>query len=226
MGLPFLTGFYSKDLILELIYGEYYLSYALWLGIIAASITAFYSFRLIYFTFINKFQGSINSFKISHEGVWRLTTPLFILLILSILAGYFLQFFILKDELPIMITNLYKFLPLIVSLIGSILSIILGIKLINWWKISLNRHIIMFYSFSNGAWYFDNVINEYLTKPLISFGFNITYKLIDNQILESFGPTKTFENVKINSNNLSSFHLGKISVYILLFITFLFCFFI
>ena len=68
MGLPFLTGFYSKDLILELVYGEHYLSYALWLGLFAASITAFYSFRLIYLTFVTKPQGPISIFNHSHEG--------------------------------------------------------------------------------------------------------------------------------------------------------------
>jgi NADH-ubiquinone oxidoreductase chain 5 len=68
MGLPFLTGFYSKDLILELIYGESYLTYALWLGLLAASLTAFYSFRLIYYTFISEVQGPIKLFNYSHEG--------------------------------------------------------------------------------------------------------------------------------------------------------------
>ena len=68
MGLPFMTGFYSKDLILELIYGEHYLSFALWLSLIAASFTALYSFRLIYFTFFNNAQSSIKIFNHSHEG--------------------------------------------------------------------------------------------------------------------------------------------------------------
>lgn len=68
MGLPFLTGFYSKDLILELMYGEFYLSFALWLGLGAASLTAFYSFRLAYFTFLEFNQSSVKGFKKAHEG--------------------------------------------------------------------------------------------------------------------------------------------------------------
>jgi len=68
MGLPFLTGFYSKDLILELIYSQSYLSYALWLGLIAAFITAFYSFRLIYYTFNNLPQSPLKILNHSHEG--------------------------------------------------------------------------------------------------------------------------------------------------------------
>ena len=68
MGLPFLTGFYSKDLIIELIYGEHYLRFALWLGVLSAFITAFYSFRLIHFTFFNAPQSNISYFSKSHEG--------------------------------------------------------------------------------------------------------------------------------------------------------------
>nr|YP_004940452.1 NADH dehydrogenase subunit 5 [Clava multicornis]AER54461.1 NADH dehydrogenase subunit 5 [Clava multicornis] len=224
MGLPFLTGFYSKDLILELIYAEHYLSFALWLGLIAASITAFYSFRLIYFSFINKVQGSIKSFQYSHEGYWNLTLPLLILLILSIIGGYILQFTILKDELPLMIMNFNKFLPLILSLLGSILSILLGVYLISWWKIGLNNYIFKIYSFTNGAWYFDSFINYYISKPILKFGFNITYKILDNQLLEFLGPTKTVNYISKSSNNLSYIHLGKISIYTLIFILFVSCF--
>nr|CUS58606.1 TPA: NADH dehydrogenase subunit 5 [Podocoryna carnea] len=224
MGLPFLTGFYSKDLILELVYAEHYLSFALWLGLFAASITAFYSFRLIYFSFINPLQGSIKSFQSSHEGKWNLSSPLLILLILSIIGGYILQFNILKDELPIMILNFNKFLPLILSLFGAILSIILGSFLLFWWKSGLNKFVVKTYSFTNGAWYFDSFVNYYLVKPLLKFGFNITYKVLDNQLLEFLGPSNTVKYISKNSNSLSYLHLGKISVYTLIFILFVSCF--
>src|SRR5271156_1631992 len=54
LATPFLTGFYSKDLILELAYGQYSFSgmYAFILGSITAGITAFYSFRLISLVFL------------------------------------------------------------------------------------------------------------------------------------------------------------------------------
>jgi len=132
MGLPFLTGFYSKDLILELVYGEHYFSYALWLGLLAASLTAFYSFRLMFFSFFNKPQGSIRSFNHAHEGSFNLWSPLLVLLVGSIIIGFVLQFTILKDELPIMIPNFNKFMPLILSLSGASLSLFLGYRLLSW----------------------------------------------------------------------------------------------
>ena len=224
MGLPFLTGFYSKDLILELVYGQYYLSFALWLGILAASATAFYSFRLIYYTFFSNNQSPIKIYKSSHEGPWNLTTPLLILLIFSIIIGYLLQLFILGDEVPVIITNNWKFLPLWVSLGGAILSILLGLYVVKWWNSSINNFTIKIYSFLNGAWYFDFIINHYISKPLLKFGFNHTYKLIDNQILEFLGPTKSYNQLNFIANKLSLFHIGKISLYIIIFILFISCF--
>ena len=54
MGFPFLTGFYSKDVILELSFAHYSFegTFAHWLGCVSALFTAFYSFRLIYLTFV------------------------------------------------------------------------------------------------------------------------------------------------------------------------------
>nr|WOE90980.1 NADH dehydrogenase subunit 5 [Aequorea sp. MKL-2023] len=222
MGLPFLTGFYSKDLIIELIYGENYLRFALWLGVMSAFITAFYSFRLIHFTFFNNPQSNIKSFSKSHEGNWNLRWPLVLLLSFSVVAGYSLQWFILKDELPVIILDLFKFSPLIVSLLGSSLSIFLGFILIKWWKRWMLTNNIKLYSFLNGAWYFDNVFNHYISKPMINFGLYISYKLVDNQLLEYFGPTNIYNNLTKDSGDFSNLHPGKLSIYVLLFITFIF----
>nr|WKK50052.1 NADH dehydrogenase subunit 5 [Eirene ceylonensis] len=222
MGLPFLTGFYSKDLIIELVYGEHYLRFALWLGVLSAFITAFYSFRLANFTFFNRPQSNITNFNNSHEGNWKLRWPLISLLFFSIIIGFTLQFCILKDELPIIVTNLSKFSPLIVSLLGAGLAILSGLILLKWWNKWMNQTNIKIYSFTNGAWYFDNVFHHYISKPIFNFGLSITYKLIDNQLLEYFGPTNSYSKFTSLSNNISKYHVGKLSVYLLAFIVFIF----
>jgi NADH-ubiquinone oxidoreductase chain 5 len=90
MGFPFLTGFYSKDLILELALTKYTLegSFAYNLGLITAFFTSFYSFRVFYMTFIyktNTFRTSINKI---HELPWKMALPLGILSLGSIFLGY------------------------------------------------------------------------------------------------------------------------------------------
>lgn len=222
MGLPFLTGFYSKDLIIELIYGENFLRFALWLGVISAFITAFYSFRLLNSTFFNNIQSNFKFFSQSHEGKWNLRLPLIILVIFSIISGYIFQFFILKDEFPIIVTNLSKFSPLIVSLLGSFLALLLGFFIMRWWKIWMNSINIKLYSFTNNAWYFDNIFNYYISKPIMNFGLFISYKLIDNQVLEFFGPNNIYTTISNTTSKISTIHIGKLSIYILIFIVFIF----
>ena len=222
MGLPFLTGFYSKDLIIELVYGEHYLRFALWLGVLSAFLTAFYSFRLANFTFFNNPQSNITSFNNSHEGDWNLRWPLILLLIFSVIIGFILQSTILKDELPIIITNLSKFSPLIVSLLGALFAISLGLLINKWWKIWMKDLNIKFYSFTNNAWYFDNIFHYYISKPIFNFGFFTTYKLIDNQLLEYLGPSNSYNKMTSISNNISKYHIGKLSTYLLVFIIFMF----
>jgi NADH-ubiquinone oxidoreductase chain 5 len=91
IGLPFLTGFYSKDLILELALTKYSLegSFVYSLGIITAFLTSFYSFRLFYMTFLyqnNSFRQIINHV---HELPLKMGIALAILSLGSIFFGYF-----------------------------------------------------------------------------------------------------------------------------------------
>src|SRR5215475_10516014 len=90
LATPFLTGFYSKDLILELAYGQYSFSgmYAYTLGTITAGITAFYSFRLISLVFLGTANGPKHSYLNSHESNLAVIIPLLMLALFSIFFGY------------------------------------------------------------------------------------------------------------------------------------------
>lgn len=61
-----------------------------------------------------------------------------------------------------------------------------------------------------------------MSKPLFNFGFFTTYKLIDNQLLEYFGPYNTHNKITTLSNKTSKLHMGKLSVYLLAFLVFIF----
>jgi proton-translocating NADH-quinone oxidoreductase chain L len=97
MGFPFLTGFYSKDLILEYAYSRYIIdaNFIYFLGLIAAVCTAIYSTRLIYFVF--SYTKKQNSFQILYfyfktnivECSWPMLSSMFFLVLASLLIGYF-----------------------------------------------------------------------------------------------------------------------------------------
>lgn len=90
LATPFLTGFYSKDLILELAYSQYTFNglYAYILGSLTAGITAFYSLRLLSLVFLTYPNGSKESYYKTHESNVTVILPLFILSIASICFGY------------------------------------------------------------------------------------------------------------------------------------------
>jgi NADH-ubiquinone oxidoreductase chain 5 len=90
LATPWLTGFYSKDLIIELAYGQYSFSgtYAFILGSITAGLTAFYSFRLICLVFLTVPNGPKQSYLKTHEANNKVIIPLFLLALFSIFFGF------------------------------------------------------------------------------------------------------------------------------------------
>src|SRR5699024_3151605 len=90
VAVPFMTGFYSKDFILESAYGQYYLSSTIvyFVATIGAMFTTLYSAKVLYLTFLANPNGPLTHYKHAHEGDLFLTTPLIILAIFSIFFGY------------------------------------------------------------------------------------------------------------------------------------------
>jgi NADH-quinone oxidoreductase subunit L len=90
-GIPFFAGFYSKDIILEAAYaaGTAVGSFAFWVGIIAALMTALYSWRLLFMTFHGRPRASAEVMSHVHEAPLSMMVPLLILALGAVFAGYF-----------------------------------------------------------------------------------------------------------------------------------------
>lgn len=90
VAFPFMTGFYSKDFILESAYGQYYLSsnVVYYIAVIGAMFTLLYSVKVIYLTFIANPNGPLINYKHAHEGTIYMSLPLVILALFSIYFGY------------------------------------------------------------------------------------------------------------------------------------------
>src|SRR5690349_6186175 len=90
VAFPFMTGFYSKDFILESAYGQYNFSSinVYFIAVIGAIFTTLYSIKVIYLTFLANPNGPVNYYRNAHEGDIFLSLPLVILAIFSIYFGY------------------------------------------------------------------------------------------------------------------------------------------
>ena len=235
MGFPFLTGFYSKDAILELAYGSFSVSghFAHWLGTISAFMTAFYSMRLIYLTFINKTNAYKQSIQNAHDLPKIMGYPLIILVFGSIFIGYLTKdmiigvgtnfwgnsLFILPHNMLVFeaefLPHSIKMIPVIFSVSGMVLAHILysmtPLKIL--YNFKMTSFGLAFYNFFNRKWFFDKVYNEYLNQGVLYIGYDGTYKVVDRGIIEFFGPFG-LSNVLYNSKlNVSRLQTGLIYHY-------------
>ena len=96
-GLPLLSGYYSKDLIIQAAYASDGggAAFAFFLTVVAALMTSFYSWRLIFLTFFGETRADAHTFDHAHEGPWVMRIPLAILAVGALFAGaFFQQYFI------------------------------------------------------------------------------------------------------------------------------------
>lgn len=146
MGFPFLSGFFSKDLILETAFAQYTVSgfFAYWLGTLSAFFTAFYSFRLIYLTFLDSPNTVKSVIQEAHESSGLIIFSLFILSLGSLFSGFLLKdlfigvgsdflgnsIFILPRHFCLFeaefLPTLIKLTPIIFSLGGAFLALLLN----------------------------------------------------------------------------------------------------
>jgi len=236
LATPWLTGFYSKDLIIELAYGQYSFSgtYAYILGSLTAGITAFYSFRLISLVFLTVPNGPKNTYLNSHEANLAVIVPLFVLALFSIFFGFVFSdlfvgvgtdffansLFIHPNNISIIeaefsLPILIKLLPSILSLFGALLAILLYHKgtsfVIDLTETSLGRKI---YTFLNGKYLFDVVYNNYITSVGLQLGYTIS-KVIDRGVIELLGPHGLSNIFSNTGNNISKLDSGVITTYAL-----------
>jgi NADH-ubiquinone oxidoreductase chain 5 len=234
LATPWLTGFYSKDLIIELAFGQYSFSgtFAFILGSLTAGITAFYSFRLISLVFLTVPNGPKTSYLNSHEANFNVILPLFVLALFSIFFGFVFSdlfvgvgtdffgnsLFIHPNNISIIeaefsLPILIKLLPSIFSLIGASLAVLLYHKspifLIELTETSLGRKI---YTFLNGKYFFDIVYNNYIVSVSLQLGYTIS-KVLDRGVIELLGPHGLSIIFNNTGNNISKLDTGVITTY-------------
>jgi len=246
MGFPFLTGFYSKDAILEFTFATFTVSshFAYWLGSLAAMLTAFYSMRLIFLTFWNKTNAYRFSVQNTHDLTKIMAYPLLILIFCSIFIGYLTADMIIgpgtqfwgnsitclpenlsifnAEFLPVFI----KLIPVILSNIGILASFVVYRLLNSSFKYNFKqtRLGILLYNFLNKKWFWDKIYNETISQGILHAGYNSTYKIIDRGVIEAFGPYGISKLVNDKHFNIKKSHSGLLyHSLVIFFIGLLFC---
>ena len=185
-GIPFLTGFYSKDLIIEAINTCNTNAWALLVTLIATSITAIYSIRIIYFVVISKprFPPIISI----NENNPDLINPIKRLAFGSILAGFFISYNIPPTNIPILTIPWYlKLTALTISILGFLIALELNNLTLN---LSINKKN-SYSSFSTSLGYFPLIFHRTIPTNILTSSLKVSLNLLDLSWLEKSIPKST-----------------------------------
>lgn len=229
-GFPFLTGFYSKDLILEItqVYRLkniiFFGSFACILGNLAVFLTAFYSFRLLFLCFLNSPNSNRLIFKdLSESSLW-ITSPLILLSISSIFVGYLGRDLFVGFGSPVwnnvifslgfniigleseFIAPILKWIPFILSSFAFSVTFILN-------STSLFYFLPNFAFFISKKWYWDAFYSRFIIFPLLSFGLKTTFKTFDRGFIELLGPYGLKTTFSFVAQLLQKLQTGQLTHY-------------
>ena len=228
-GFPFLSGFYSKDAIIEFAYlrGNTTGYYAAGIGIFTAFLTSIYSWRLIFKTFHGEYNNKEIKIDETHESPIVMLIPLVLLSIGAIFAGFlFKELFIGYEGLNNFWRDSIFFLkplstdhPPLWFLLLTPTLVILSIPLAYYLFLknrnlperlaSINKPL---YQFLLNKWYFDELYDVLFVKPSKKFGLFL-WKFFDLKIIDGFGPDGISSMIKKFSVKANKFQSGYIYQY-------------
>ena len=228
-GFPFLSGFYSKDAIIEFAYlkGNTTGYYAAGIGIFTAVLTSIYSWRLIFKTFHGEYNNRKIDINEMHESPLVMLIPLFVLAIGAIFAGFlFKDLFIGHSEQNVFWGNSIKFLnPLSIEhpplwfLLTTPILVLISIPLAYYLFVKnkdIPNRIVQsnkpLYNFLINKWYFDELYNVLFIQSSKKIGL-FFWKIIDVKVIDKFGPDGVSLLIKNLSLRASKFQSGFIYQY-------------
>ena len=227
-GFPLLSGFYSKDAIIEFAFfkGSSIGYYATTIGILTAFLTAVYSWRLIFKTFHGSYNNKSLPIEKTHESPLIMLLPLFILAVGAVFAGIaFKKIFIGHNSNEFWQTSIFflneikhDHIPLWLLIITPFL-VITAIPISYYYFVQNKKILEQFletnkplYNFLLNKWYIDELYDLIFVNPIKKIG-KILWKKGDQNLIDRFGPDGISNVIKFISSKAVQFQSGYIYDY-------------
>nr|YP_010701038.1 NADH dehydrogenase subunit 5 [Anopheles peditaeniatus]WCI21253.1 NADH dehydrogenase subunit 5 [Anopheles peditaeniatus] len=209
-GMPFLAGFYSKDLILEMVMLSYVNMFSFFLFFFSTGLTVCYSFRLVYYSMTGDFNSSVLH-PLNDKG-WTMLFSICFLMIMAVIGGSMLMWLMFLNPSMICLPFDMKILTLVVCIVGGVSGYLLS-------NVSLffTNKALYFYNFTNfaGSMWFMPMIS---TIGIINYPLKLglySYKSFDQGWSEFFGGQMLYNQLKNYSLYLQEFQMNSLKIYLL-----------
>nr|YP_009512537.1 NADH dehydrogenase subunit 5 [Parum colligata]AXJ93091.1 NADH dehydrogenase subunit 5 [Parum colligata] len=212
-GIPFLAGFYSKDLILEMVSFSNLNMFVFFFYYISTGLTMYYTVRLLMYMMVNDFN--LLSIYNLYDEDYIMLNSMFVLLFMSLISGSFLSWMIFYYPYMIYLPFNLKMMVIYVSILGFML----GFMISNMGIYSLSKFLLI-YNLSNFLclmWFMPSLSTYGLNYYFLNFGQNLL-KIIDMGWSELYSGQGIVSILKNYSIFYSIFQMNNLKIYLFSFI--------
>nr|QDH12216.1 NADH dehydrogenase subunit 5 [Forcipomyia makanensis] len=211
-GMPFLAGFYSKDMILEM--GSFsnmnMISYFLYF--FSTGLTVCYSLRLMYYTMYSNFNSW--SFHPLYDSSKVMTTGMMGLLIMSVIGGCMLSWLIFPTPYVLILPLYLKLMTPFVCIVGGVIGGVLSV--LNLYMRLKTKKNFLFIYFMGSMWFLPAL--SVSSGVYYSLKFSMSYmKVLDYGWLEMMGGQRINYNLSLMSKYLQIFQNNNLKIYLMMF---------
>nr|YP_010265790.1 NADH dehydrogenase subunit 5 [Psorophora albipes]UIS24544.1 NADH dehydrogenase subunit 5 [Psorophora albipes] len=209
-GMPFLAGFYSKDLILETVMLSYMNFFSFFLFFFSTGLTVCYSFRLVYYSMTGDFNST--SLNMLNDKGWTMSFSIFSLMIMAIIGGSMLSWLMFFNPSMICLPFYLKMLTLFVCILGGFSGYLISNVNMFFYNKSLQYYNFSF--FSGSMWFMPVVSTLGVVKWPLILGMQ-SYKSFDQGWSEYFGGQMLYNQLKNYSLYVQEFQNNNLKIYLL-----------
>nr|YP_009058483.1 NADH dehydrogenase subunit 5 [Scathophaga stercoraria]AIL95205.1 NADH dehydrogenase subunit 5 [Scathophaga stercoraria] len=212
-GMPFLAGFYSKDLILETVSLSYINMFSFFLFFFSTGLTVCYSFRLVYYTMTG--DSNFSSLNMLNDEGWIMLKSMIGLLILSIFGGSMLSWLIFPTPVVVVLPSILKLLTLFVCIVGGLSGYLISNISLFFYNKALNNYNMSY--FLGSMWFMPYISTYGIMNYSLIMG-NMVVKSFDQGWSEYFGGQQLYLNLVKNSQLNQMLQNNNLKIYLLSFI--------
>uniref|UniRef100_A0AAU7YV56 NADH-ubiquinone oxidoreductase chain 5 n=1 Tax=Rhaphidophora duxiu TaxID=3229864 RepID=A0AAU7YV56_9ORTH len=211
-GMPFLAGFYSKDLILEVVSLSYLNLFSFFLYFFSTGLTVCYSLRLVYYSMTGDFNSS--SFHPLNDEGWIMLRGMITLMIMAVFGGSLLSWILFPTPVMICLPLLLKLLALLVSVFGGYFGYELSKFALSYDLQSLKNYLLV--SFLGSMWFMPLISTYGVNYAPLKMGKEV-FKCFDQGWSEEFGGQSIYFNSVNYSKYMQWWQNNDLKVYLMSF---------